>query len=114
MGAQFDNDEFRQRRRTERNKKMKSEKRRQVFFRRILKAGFVLMTVLVLSAVGREVVIRYIAQEQETARKAGQEALTGGAGAGGESVEAADGSGAAGGNGWRQRRSGRRQQYSCG
>ena len=99
MGAQFDNDEFRQRRRTERNKKMKSEKRRQVFFRRILKAGFVLMTVLVLSAVGREVVIRYIAQEQETARKAGQEALTGGAGAGGESVEAADGSGAAGGNG---------------
>lgn len=77
MRTQFDNDHFRQMQRMERKKRMKSEKRRQVFFRRILKISFIIASVLVLAVAVREGVIRYIAQEQEAARNAGKEFLTG-------------------------------------
>lgn len=77
MRTQFDNDHLRQMQRMKRKKRMKSEKRRQVFFRRILKTGFIVTTVLALGVAAREVVIRYIAQEQEAARNAGKEFLAG-------------------------------------
>ncbi len=77
MRTQFDNDHLRQMQRMKRKKRMKSEKRRQVFFRRILKTGFIVTTVLALGVAAREVVIRYIAQEQEAARNAGKEFLVG-------------------------------------
>lgn len=77
MGAQFDNDNIRRMQRMERKKRMRTQKRRQVLFRRILKAGFILLTVLVLAVTVREGVLRYISSEQEAARNAGKEFLTG-------------------------------------